>query len=55
LAPAVQQQVKARGVPCRKLSKAHRGLLVADIIEGNVILTDLSVRQLSAVVGVSTA
>jgi hypothetical protein len=57
LAPAVQpqQQIKARGLPCRKLSKVHRGLLVADIIEGNVILIDLSVRQLSAVVGVSTA
>jgi hypothetical protein len=55
LAPAVQQQVKARGLPYRKLSKAHRALLFADIAEGTITLSDMSKRQIAAVVDVSIA
>ena len=39
----------------RKLSKSARALLAADIVEGNVTLSDMSVRQIAAVVDVSVA
>jgi hypothetical protein len=55
--PAVQpqQQIRAKGLPYRKLSKALRGLLFADIVEGTVTLSDMSKRQIAAVVEVSVA
>jgi hypothetical protein len=37
------------------LSKSARALLVADIAEGTVTLSDMSVRQIAAVVDVSVA
>jgi hypothetical protein len=47
--------VKGRGLVARKLGKAARAVLVAEVAEGSVTLTDLSLRQIAAVVGVSTA
>jgi hypothetical protein len=47
--------IKGRGLALRKLTKAQRALLVRDIVTGAVTLADLSIRQLAAAVGVSTA
>jgi hypothetical protein len=47
--------VKGRGLVAQKLGKAARAVLVAEVAEGSVTLTDLSLRQIAAVVGVSTA
>jgi hypothetical protein len=45
--------VRDRGLFSRKLSKAQLALLGAEIKEGSVVLTDLSIRQFAAVLGVS--
>jgi hypothetical protein len=47
--------VRRCGLPLRKLGKAARAALAAEIVEGSVTLSDLSARQLAAVVGVSVA
>jgi hypothetical protein len=45
--------IRGRGLPARKLSKPSRALLGAEIKEGAIMLTDMSVRQIAAVLGVS--
>jgi hypothetical protein len=47
--------IRGRGLALRKLGKAQRALLAADIARGEVMLTDLSIRQIAAAVGVSVA
>jgi hypothetical protein len=47
--------VRGRGLAFRKLSKGARALLAAEIHEGTVVLSDLSVKQLAAIVGCSSA
>jgi hypothetical protein len=49
------KSIRGRGLGVRKLSKAGRALLAADIAEGATTLSDLSIRQIAAVVGVSVA
>jgi hypothetical protein len=46
--------VRGRGLAIRKLGKAQRAVLGAEILEGTVTLTDLSAKQVAAAVGVST-
>jgi hypothetical protein len=53
--PRTGKCVRGRGLPLRKLGKAARAVLAAEIMEGLVTLTDLSVRQIAAVIGVSVA
>jgi len=53
IAPIQPKLIRGRGLPCRKLSKAARALLAAEIKEGAIMLTDMSVRQIAATVGVS--
>jgi hypothetical protein len=45
--------IKGRGLFARKLSKAARAVLAAEIAEGTVSLCDLSFKQIASVVGVS--
>jgi len=47
--------VSGRGLGNRKLSKAARALLAADIVSGKVQLDDFSERQLSLLLNVSVA
>jgi hypothetical protein len=52
--PAVPgKTIRGRGLAARKLGKTARALLIADIVEGTVVLSDLSVKQLAGAVGVS--
>lgn len=50
---SVARSVKGRGLACRKLSKPARALLGVDIVEGTTTITDLSHKQVAAIVGVS--
>ena len=52
--PSSPKVVRGRCLPLFKLGKAQRAVLGAELKEGSVVLTDMSVRQIAAVVGVST-
>jgi hypothetical protein len=45
--------IKGRGLACRKLSKTGKALLGAELKKGAVALTDLGVKQIASLVGVS--